>query len=500
MSQTTETTPAEQSSLRDFGLWAAVSAALTLFYLGMIVHPEAFYQIVRPDASTAYFAIHPEQNSVWDHIRYVSRYVISLGVNPFSAVLLYGLLAWCPFALLWGIARPRRLWAKVLCLAPLCLVLSGVQACWMPVILWTLGTILVLGVLCLARMLFWKKPSPSGAVGEIRFIWTVPAVILAGVMVYTFLAGKANREEACILSLASRGNYVKALVRASSLNGMSPTLTYTVRYSLYQQGQLLENLFMFPLDKQTAVLPIVPFVAPEPYYKTMLAMGFVNSGEHFAMETLERVGDAPEVYYDLGIIYTLKEQPEIARVYWNYLARNPLWKKRAEELLAASREDPSMKEHPAVKPYYAHRFTENYFASADPAEFQMRQSLKNDPRHQMALEFLAAEYLGYKNHAGIISLLPVFRAQNYSRLPRHIEEALCSARLEDPAFSLSDYTISPNTEARFQHFRELYSRNAKASSEKIFETLAPVYGDTYWFYHLFSTTGSLKMKQEEDEE
>ena len=49
MSQTTETTPAEQSSLRDFGLWAAVSAALTLFYLGMIVHPEAFYQIVRPD-------------------------------------------------------------------------------------------------------------------------------------------------------------------------------------------------------------------------------------------------------------------------------------------------------------------------------------------------------------------------------------------------------------------------------------------------------------------
>ena len=139
-------------------------------------------------------------------------------------------------------------------------------------------------------------------------------------------------------------------------------------------------------------------------------------------------------------------------------------------------------------------------ASADPAEFQMRQSLKNDPQHRMALEFLAAEYMGYKNHAGIIGLLPAFRAQNYSRLPRHIEEVVCIARQEDPAFSLSGYTISPGTEARFQHFRELYSRNAKADSMKIFETLAPAYGDTYWFYHLFSMTGSLKLTPEEEEE
>ena len=500
MSPTAETTAAGQNPLRDFGLWAAVCAALALFYLGMFVHPETFYQVVRPDASTAYFAIHPEQNSLWDHIRYADRWMISLGAGPLSAVLLYGLLGWCPFALLWGIARPRRLWAKVLCLTPLCLVLSGTQMCWEPVILWSLAGILVLAVLCLARTLFWKKLALSDGGGEIRFLWTAPALILAGVMLYTFLDSKEKREEAYILSLASRGNHVKALVRASSLDAMTPTLAYTVRYSLYQQGQLLENLFMFPLNKKTAVLPDVPFVAPEPYYKTMLAMGFVNSGEHFAMETLERIGDAPEVYYDLGIIYTLKEQPETARVYWSYLAKNPFWKARAGELLAASREDPAMKEHPAVKPYYAHRFTENYFASADPAEFQMRQSLKNDPQHRMALEFLAAEYMGYRNHAGIIGLLPAFRAQNYSQLPRHIEEVVCVARQEDPACSLCGYTISPGTEARFQHFRELYSRNAKADSMKIFETLAPAYGDTYWFYHLFSMTGSLKLTPEEEEE
>ena len=156
--------------------------------------------------------------------------------------------------------------------------------------LWLLTICLVL--LFLVKYLFLKKGRWPRGVLPSKWVRALQMALLLGVallITISFAKNRQERNDLLVLSNLRQGEYAKALARASTLESLNPKMACSVRYLLYHQNQLLENLFLFPLDQERAVLPAIPFAASEPYYKTMLEMGFVNSAEHFATEALEQV-------------------------------------------------------------------------------------------------------------------------------------------------------------------------------------------------------------------
>lgn len=494
----------ELNPIVDFVLWVVVVGLFAFFYLAVVANPVTLYQSARPDAGTAFYDIHPEQDSLGNLVEYPTRVLVSWADGGISACFLYLALGLLASALLWLLAAPRTALSKGLSFLPLGVLVWGLQEFW----LWSV-TALWLLTICLAflhpvKYLFLKKGRWPRGVLPSKWVRSLQMVLLLGVallVAISFVKNRQERNNLLVLSQLRQGEYAKALARASTLESLNSKMACSVRYLLYHQNQLLENLFLFPLDQERSVLPAIPFVASEPYYKTMLEMGFVNSAEHFATEALEQVGDAPEILYDLGFIYTLKGEPMAARVYWGYLAKNPVWAARAGELIEASLADPTLKNHPVAARYYRYLYTENYFYTQDPAEFQMRQSLLKNPTHRMALEYLAAEYLGHKNHEGIAGLIPAFRTLNYPRLPRHIEEALCLALQDKPSIEMAGYRISQETQGRFKDFCLAYQKSMqREGAEQVFAALGPAYGDTYWFYQIFSVTGRFKIQPKPEED
>lgn len=494
----------ELNPIVDFVLWMVFVGVFAFFYLGAVVSPVTLYQSARPDASTAYYDIHPEQNSPVKLLEYPTHVLVSWADGEISAGFLYLVLGLLASALLWLLAAPRTALSKALSFLPLGVLVWGLQEFW----LWSV-TVLWLLTICLAlllslKYLFLKKRRWSWGNLPQKWVRSLQTALILGMallIAISFVKNRQERNKLLVLSQLRQGEYAKALARASTMESLDSRLACSVRYLLYHQNQLLENLFLFPLNQEIAILPVIPFAASEPYYKTMLEMGFVNSAEHFATEALELVGDAPEILYDLGFIYTLKGEPIAARVYWGYLAKNPVWASRAREMVEASLADPTLKNHPQAERYYRYLYTENYFYTQDPPEFRMRQSLLKNPTHRMALEYLAAEYLGHKNHEGIARLIPAFRALNYPRLPRHIEEALCLALQDNPSLEMAGYQISQETQGRFKDFCLAYQKASQQKEvEQVFAVMGPAYGDTYWFYQIFSVTGRFKIQTEPEEE
>lgn len=489
--------------MMDFALWLVVMGAFSFFYLNVAVSPETLYQAVRPDASAAFYDIHPELGSSGWPLEYPTRVLVSWADGEPAATILYLFLGLLPSVLLWVWVAPRTALAKGICFLPLGVLFWGLQEFW----LWTVTTLALCSIFLLLLLplnrFFLKRWSFSWGELSRKWVQLFQLLLIFGILLLVAVSFVKNRElrnKLYVLSQARQGQYAKALALAATLENVDSELACTVRYLLYHQNQLLENLFWFPLNQETAVLPAVPFVALEPYYKTMLEMGFANSAEHFATEALERIGDAPEILQDLGFIYTLKGEPKAARVYWGYLERNPRWAVRARELITASLAEPTLRSHPVAERYYRYLFTESYFYTQDPVEFQMRQSLAKNPTHRMALEFLAAEYLGHLNHEGVAGLIPAFRALNYQSLPRHVEEALCLALQDNPGIEMAGYRLSQETLARFKDFCLLYQKASQERQiEQMVRVLAPIYGDTYWFYQIFSFTGRLRVQFEAEE-
>lgn len=285
----------ELNPIMDFVLWMVFVGVFAFFYLEAAVSPVTLYQSARPDASTAFYDIHPELNSPVKLLEYPTHVLVSWADGEISAGGFYLVLGLLASALLWLLMVPRTALSKALSFLPLGVLVWGLQEFW----LWSV-TALWLLTICLAlllplKYLFLKKRRWSWEDLSQKWVQSLQMALILGMallIAISFVKNRHERNKLLVLSQLRQGEYAKALALASTMESLDSPLACSVRYLLYHQNQLLENLFLFPLDQERSVLPAIPFVALEPYYKTMLEMGFVNSAEHFATEALEQVGNA----------------------------------------------------------------------------------------------------------------------------------------------------------------------------------------------------------------
>jgi hypothetical protein len=175
------------------------------------------------------------------------------------------------------------------------------------------------------------------------------------------------------------------------MESLDSTLAFSVRYLLYHQNQLLENLFCF-LSSERAVLPALPFVALD-LITRRCSRWDLSISEHFATEALELLGDAPEILYDLGFIYTLKES-QWRPVFTGISGEESGLASRAREMVEASLARPDFEKSPAGRALLPVSLHRELFLYAGPARcFKCGNRFSKIPPIDGA-EYLAAEYLG----------------------------------------------------------------------------------------------------------
>ena len=108
----------------------------------------------------------------------------------------------------------------------------------------------------------------------------------------------------------------------------------------------------------------------------------------------------------------------------------------------------------------------------------------------MAFEYLIAYDLLTANGQGIMDHIPDFRALNYKKLPRHVQEALIVIATMIPKFDMNKLKqwVDPIIFNRFMEYRKILVKH-KGDKGSAKQELKEQFDDTYWYYLMFVISG-----------
>lgn len=267
---------------------------------------------------------------------------------------------------------------------------------------------------------------------------------------------------------------------------------FDINRALAHQERLGDELFAFPQDGiKTLFLSFDDLPGRIKHAKLLelyLDLGCLNAAERNAYELLAQEGPSPVILEALVRIHLAKGQYEPARVALQALRRcagSGRYVRRWERVVA----DPARAEADALLQSWQRVKVVHDATSTTLGAEAVKSLVETVPQHRLAFEYLMACHLLRNEREEIIGRLPLLRSLGYSRLPRHCAEALLvnALRTGTPVDS-QGWTIDPNVQRQFGEIRSIVT-DAHGDDRKVFETLAPRYGDSYMFYSMFNLCG-----------
>lgn len=342
---------------------------------------------------------------------------------------------------------------------------------------------------------------PTGAVGRAiaccrrtALGWAMASVMLVAVGAAAAWVSMDGRERSLLYLdyFVAHGRWQEALAEARRLPTSNASTQQGVMLALFRTGRLLEDMFSYPHGTDREVPP-----ALREFYGTVLydrvsarlmEFGLVNEAEHIAHEALEIMGEQPAILKRLVFVNVLKGEPEAARRFLGVLDKT-LWHRQwAGRYRTKLDADPGLSMEAEVRRLRRLMPTTDLVS---PCEWEegLLHLLRTNPNNRMAFEYLMLHFMLRRRPDRVVDNLGSIRHFNYSRLPRHLEEAvLHHAWMKDvPRMNLFGHGIRPETVQRHKKFIERL-RPHKSEPEGAWHALKDDFGDTYWFFHSFGRT------------
>jgi hypothetical protein len=278
-----------------------------------------------------------------------------------------------------------------------------------------------------------------------------------------------------------------------------PYFNHEICKALYFNGLLGDELFSFPqklrgldlMGSHTAMpgtRHAVPFLAMA---DVALNLGELNYAEKLAYEALEARGEAPMVLERLVLISIAKQRLETATILLNAMRRIPFHREAASSLLEQLKADSTGDTDAHVRHLRSLMLLEDYVER--PTVFiRLDNLLKRNPSNHMAFEYRMAALLLNGDPAGVVQGLERLRdnGREYRRLPRHYEEAMAIQELRTAKpVVIGDCRVSTEMQERALRFARK-ARQLQDRPDEARRTLAPEFGDTYFFFLLFNSSAT----------
>jgi hypothetical protein len=324
-----------------------------------------------------------------------------------------------------------------------------------------------------------------------------PALLLA-LSIPIWFNGTAKKI-AQINACSRQKNWSGVLNAARNLHSCPSSAVADINRALCQQGRLLDSMFCYPQRADYALW--LNFHNTMDDAKTMRSsdilfdLGQINKAERMAIESQELNGYQAATLWRLFYVYVLKNEPDTARIYLNMLDLCPGEKDRAARVRVEFEKDPVLSHDEDLARLRPVMLTEDYLGSHGAGEI-LSQSLHRNQTNYMAMQYLMAHFLINQDLEFLEKNLRLFARFKMKQLPRHVQEALLIQQklAKDHTVQLGPWQIPPNRIRDFENFHQRFmSHNGDLQAAR--NDLAADYGDTYWFFYMFETSGSALRKK-----
>jgi hypothetical protein len=331
---------------------------------------------------------------------------------------------------------------------------------------------------------------------------------LLGVVVVALAAGSSvDRSQKAMLTLERmmrQGEWSQMLscARALKPDDYTPATFHLVDMALYHTGRLPYEMFSYPQSPQGLLLGIAfpadtkaEFTIRKLSYFEIgepdLEMGMVSDAEREAYEVLELYGPRPTVLKRLAEIHLIEGRPEAARIVLGAFSKNVIYSQWAQQVLAgldtglpADLQDKIQSVRSVMLLDDGHDYVYQFSR-------RCKALLERNPHNRMAYEYLLAWHLVCRDLDQFVADLARIGDFGYPELPVHYQEAVLLQQAKTGAHvDLHGYAIDPAVESRFHAFMRIVSDyRARGNAAACAAATAREYGNSYFYYCLFGTSG-----------
>ncbi|MBE3086607.1 MAG: hypothetical protein IMZ64_10380, partial [Bacteroidetes bacterium] len=215
------------------------------------------------------------------------------------------------------------------------------------------------------------------------------------------------------------------------------------------------------------------------------SIGLINEAHRWAYEEMVVYGYRPQNIKLLAKTSLINGDYRMARKYINILKRTIYyrdWAKKFEEMA----DNPDLiRSHPELGAKLKILPKNNFFIKFNEPQNNLPLLLEAQPDNRKAFEYYLAGLLLTKNVEVAVNNIAKMKEMGYTRIPRHIEEAVLIYYNSKKVFpDLGGLTISIETKERFDQYFATYI-NGRNNPSLLKEKMQEKFGNTFWFYFHF---------------
>lgn len=327
-----------------------------------------------------------------------------------------------------------------------------------------------------------------------KFKWAVESLLLfaiAGSIVF-FCRNENLRTRFQVDYYAYHKKWPELLTTAQH-NPHDPFVAQAVNRALYQIGRLNYDMFTWPQHSEHLILS-------DKKYKWMywqifdvfLDLGVVNMAENALTECLEGLGSRPMVLQRLALINMAKGNSDSAKIYLGALSKTLFHAEWANNYLDRLQIDPDLAGDKYIQHLRSLCLDKDCPIYSLYKEKTLLWLLERNSQNRMAFEYLMAWYMLKKDLGKFAQNLERLQDFGYRELPTHYQEAaLIYIYATKKPLNLSGYPPSPQKRQQIEDFTRIfnsYNRDKQAASEE----LSKKYRNTYFYYYMYTPSGSNK--------
>jgi hypothetical protein len=216
------------------------------------------------------------------------------------------------------------------------------------------------------------------------------------------------------------------------------------------------------------------------------AIGLINEAHRWAYESMVVYGYRPENVILLVKTSLINGDYRMARKYVNLIKKSVNYRKQAREFEKLIENPDEIKIHPELGRKMKILPKGNFFVEASSPINNIRLLLNSDPYNKVALDYEMAWMLLSKDIETIYQKYMKMKDIGYSKIPRHIEEAVL-VYMHSPGNNAipEKVLISNSTGSRYDQYVYAYKQNFNLPIPQKEQNMSRHFANTFWFYFHF---------------
>jgi hypothetical protein len=264
---------------------------------------------------------------------------------------------------------------------------------------------------------------------------------------------------------------------------------YLNNLALAETGQLTERLFDFPQAPDGSTLILNWDLTSEVlkrggyfYYTT----GMVNEALRWAYEYMVMRGHTPEGLKMLIKTELINGHHQVAEKYVNLLEQTLFYRKEAQKYRQMLFNDEAVSADPELGAKREIRPRSDFFVLTEAPSANLKMLVSDEDPGKTQVEYYLAWLLLQKDAETISMNLPLLVKAGYTRIPRHIDEAVAIHKQLHQA-EIPEFTYirgNQDTGQRLLQFQQGLEQN-RSSRQQAERALYTHFRNTFWYYLFF---------------